>query len=313
MNISNLYPGLMLKNYKELCTILDIKPTNSNNSRKAQYKELERYCTYTKQGQKIIIGELFPDPLPKQDNRKEGNHSKYVEHVKFLLLNKLSQCEGYICTFTKNNLFEFLGMVNPLYLQRVYAKQMITDKDNRISTFDINHFYMRANDRLTRILFDSLNSLKNQFLISYREMDIIVRLNNKGEKEYTEATNKETKIIIDVKRQVLKEMELNSLMQVIFKFKSEEFYSRVSEILKEEYDIEYTFKQFELVFTKENIIDELNRLESKHHRKELNNKVIDTINTNAKNTYDKNIEKYERELENFLLNEKPDMGKYNEM
>lgn len=294
-----------------MCNILNVS-IKTGKSKELQLNELSRYCLYSKDKNKYIIDEIFINPLPKIDHRKEGNNSKYVEHVKFLLLQKLSTCEGYTCTFTKNNLFEFLGMINPLYLDKVIARKIITKNDSRINNFDINHFYMRANDKMTRILFDSLNSLKNQYLISYKEVDIIVRLNIEGEKEFTEATKEETKLIMDIKREVLKDMELNSMMQVIFKFKTEEFYSKVSKILKEEYEIEYTYKQFELIFTKENILDELAMLELKKHKKELNNKVCDIVNLNAKNTYNKNLEKYEKELEDFLLNEKPALGSYTE-
>jgi len=311
MNISNLVSGLILKNYKDLCTTLEI-PIKNGKSKTLQLEDLSRYCTYTRDKNKYIITEVFTEPLEKMDKRIEGNNSKYVEHFKFLLLNKLSQCEGYKCTFTKNNLFEFLGMVNPLYLKKTFAKQQLTKYDDRISSFDINNFYLRANDRMTRILFSSLNSLKNQFLINYREVDIIVRKDIKGKEEHREATTNEIKILMNVKYNVLLDMGLNSMTQVIFKFKTEEFYSKVNEVLKKEYDIEYSYKQFELIFAKENILHELSLLESKKHREELNEKTINAVNCNSQNVYNKNIEKYEQELEEFLFNEKPTMGRYTE-
>ena len=309
MNIQSLTSGLVLKSYKDLCVALEV-PIKTGKSKQIQLEDFSRYFTYTKDKYKYIITEVFEEPLPKEDN-SNGNNSKYVENIKYMLLQKLSTCEGFTCTFTKNNLFEFLGMINPLYLKKVIAKKLIKDNNYNISDFDINHFYMRSNDRMTRILFDSLNSLKRQYLITYREIDIVVRLNIEGEKKHTEATKEEIKLIMDIKHQVLKDMELTTMMQVIFKFKTEEFYKKVTEYLKELYDIEYTYKQFELIFTKQNILGELKRLESKQHKKELNNKVCDIVNLNARNTYEKNIAKYE--LEDFLLNEKPAFGAYSEM
>jgi len=313
-NISNLKEYFKIsntiKNYKEVCTLLE-EPIKTGKSKQLQLEDFARYFKFIKDKQKFIIAEIYPEPLSKQEN-PNGNNSKYVENIKYMLLHKLSTCEGFTCTFTKNNLFEFLGMTNPLYLKKAIAKKLIKDNHYDISDFDINHFYMRSNNRMTRILFDSLNSLKRQYLISYREIDIVVRLNDKEEKEHNEATKEEIKIIMDVKHQVLKDMELTTMMQVIFKFKTEEFYNRVTEILKNDYDIEYTYKQFELIFTKENILEELERLELKQHRKELNDKVCDIVNLNARNTYNKNIAKYEQELEDFLLNEKPSFGIYTE-
>lgn len=311
LNISNLSVNQEIKNYKELCILLG-QPVKSSKSKRLQLKDFERYFVYSRNGNKYIIKEIFPEPLPKVDGRAEGNHSKYVEHVKFLLLNKLATSEGYKCTFTKNNLFEFLGMVNPRYLKRHYAKQLINDKDGRIKNFDINNFYLRANDRLTRILFDSLNSLKRQFLIEYKEVTMVVRLNKFGNEEHTQATEDEVKLIMGIKRDVLTDMGLNSMTQVIFKFKTEEFYNKVNSILTEEFDIKYSYKQLEIIFIRKNIIEELERLNQLNHRKELNTKVINVVNQDASNRYKKNLKEYDEGLDEFLLNEQPAFGKYTE-
>jgi len=310
MDISKLTIGMTFKNYKELCLFLDM-PVKAGKSKILQLEDLSRYCVFTRDKQKYIVTEIFIEPLAKMEY-VNGNNSKYVEHIKYMLLHKLSTCDGYTCTFTKNNLFEFLGMVNPFYSKKAFIKKIIQTNNSDISDFDINHFYMRSNDRMTRILFDSLNSLKRQFLISYREVDMIVRLNEKGIKEHNEANKEEIKLIMDIKRQVLLDMKLTSMMQIIFKFKTEEFYRRVTGILKEEYDIEYTYKQFELIFTKENILEEIEILESKEHKIELNDKVCDVVNKNAYSTYKKNIEKYERELEEYLLSDELAIGNFNE-
>jgi len=316
MNIQTLTSGLILKNYKDLCATLDIKPSSSNNSRKAQYKELERYCTYTKQGQKIIINEIFAEPLPKLDHRKdldkEGNNSKYVDNIKYLILNTLSETEGHKYTLTKDRLFALLGMVNQQYLHKEIIKKVLPKKDDRIGQYEINHFYLRVNNRLTKILFDSLTSLKRRFLIDYREVTMVVRLDQKGIEQHTEATENEIVLITGVKYNVLAEMNLNSIMHVMFKFKTEEFYNRVSEILKNNYGIEYSYNVIELLYKKENVLKELTILEKKRHRKELNNKVIETINNHSQNTYDKNIKEYNEGLEDFLYNDKPMFGKWNE-
>jgi hypothetical protein len=107
-------------------------------------------------------------------------------------------------------------------------------------------------------------------------------------------------------------MKLNSMMQVILKFKTNEFYNKVNKVLKEEYNIEYTYKQLELIFTKADILKELSILELNQQRKELNDKVVDTINVNTWNTYNKQINDYNEKLMDFLLNEKPAFGKYTE-
>ena len=311
MKISKLSEGMTFKNYKELCLFLGIKPMTSTNSKKAQFKELERYCTYTKQGQKITINEIFLEPLDKEDLRIIGTHSKYVDHIKFLTLNLLSEIEEHRILLTKDRLLEALGMVNNRYLHKEESKKILLKQDG-MNKFYINHFFMRANNSLTRILFDSLNSLKRRFLITFEEIITIVRLNSNNIEVHTEATIEEKAIVASAKYKVLLDMNLNSMMQVIFKFKTEEFYRRSNKILKTEHNIEYTYKQIELIFTKEDVLNELSIIELKRHKKELNIKVVDTINVNTWNVYHKQIKDYDEKLMDFILNERPAIGRYTE-
>ena len=65
------------KNYKELCCLLEIEPTTSN-SKKAQMKELGRFCSSHKEGQKIVIDKIYKTPLPKEDNvRNTKNYPQF--------------------------------------------------------------------------------------------------------------------------------------------------------------------------------------------------------------------------------------------
>jgi len=307
MRIDKLSVGLIIKNYKELCIILGIPVKTSTNSKKAQFKELERYCTYTKQGQKITITEIFAEPLAKIDHRKdidkEGNNNKYVEHVKVLLLHTLSKAEGHTYTILKTKLFESLGMVSPQYLDKEKFIKYLLKKDSRFTKFDINHLYLRANDRLTKILFDSLNSLKRRYLLDHWESTIIVRINNKGIEQHLEASDEELALLVSIKYNVLLDMKLNSITQVRFKFKLDEFYRRVNKILNDKYNISYAYTQIEIIYTQEDVLHELSLIEIKQNRKDLNNKVIDTINQNARDVYYKNEKEYNEGLMNFLLDD----------
>ena len=67
MKIENLKVGQIIKNYKELCNILEIK-VSAGNSKKKQLNELERYCKYHKDKNKFIIDGIYDTPLPKINN-----------------------------------------------------------------------------------------------------------------------------------------------------------------------------------------------------------------------------------------------------
>lgn len=85
MNISSLKENQVVKNYKELCSILEIK-AEAGNSKKAQLKELERFINYHKEGNRFIIDEVYKEVKEKliKDKSKEmiifninkGNYSK---------------------------------------------------------------------------------------------------------------------------------------------------------------------------------------------------------------------------------------------
>lgn len=90
MDISNIQAGEIYKNYKELCSILG-EQQKTSNSKNAQLKEWERYFSYSRDGHKFIINEIYNSPQPKQDARSQGNNRKYEsisithpEIVKFL-------------------------------------------------------------------------------------------------------------------------------------------------------------------------------------------------------------------------------------
>ncbi len=77
IKIEVLTSGKTFKNYKVLCRELGLEVKRSGDSRKAQFKELERYCTYSKVGHSIIIEEVFEQPLQKM--KRQGNNTVYSE------------------------------------------------------------------------------------------------------------------------------------------------------------------------------------------------------------------------------------------
>ena len=79
---------------REIAEILGFSlPTPKNiptNTRKAIYRELERYCTYHKEGtgkgQIVVIDEVFSTIHDKKDGRTQGNNSKYIDDLKRIIL-----------------------------------------------------------------------------------------------------------------------------------------------------------------------------------------------------------------------------------
>ena len=76
MKIENLHEGMVIKNYKELCKLLEIN-VSSGNGKIAQVKNLGTYCKYHKEGYKIIIDEIY-----KERKKRENNHYKKYPNFK---------------------------------------------------------------------------------------------------------------------------------------------------------------------------------------------------------------------------------------
>ena len=68
------------KNYRELCKKLNWKIT-SGDCKKAQFKELSRYCKWGKDGYKIKIKKVFENPIPKLSKKKKYKR-KYGKNLK---------------------------------------------------------------------------------------------------------------------------------------------------------------------------------------------------------------------------------------
>lgn len=76
----------VFKNYKEMCNALGWKYYNGGDSRKAQFKDLSCYCNYEKQGQKIIILEVFDEPKERVC-RNQKRDAKYDEIMDIIYYN----------------------------------------------------------------------------------------------------------------------------------------------------------------------------------------------------------------------------------
>jgi len=285
--IEFLHEGQVIKNYKAMCKLFN-EEIKSSDSKKAQEKEWMRYFDFEKDKQKYIITEIYDTPLPKDDARNKGSNCTYLNHIELLLLNYLYKQNDNQASLTIRSILLLLGMINNNYLNNSWQC-----KDERITEFQIDHFYQRSYKKLNRVLFDALNNLKNRRLIDYVE-DKIIKIDENGQTIYRIATVREKDIIREVERTVLLKLGLESMVQVHLKFKNKIFYSEVNNILYDNYKIHFYYKQINLRFTHEHIYDALNETIEKiqNERKILNTKLINYMNEQIGKNIIKTEEKY---------------------
>ena len=296
INTSNLKVGQVVKNYKELCALLE-EEVKTGKSNQLQLDNLNRFFEWEKAGQKFIITDIYDTPLPKVDGRSSGNNSKYVKCIELLLLRYLLDKKDYTATLTKRNWWQILGMINNKYnqIERDKEKREELQKNNPILTsYEIKHFYQRSNKKLQQILFSALNSLSSRKLIEYEIETVIVKEDDKGKMRYEIATKYEKKAILKEERYILRYvMGYEKIIQVFCRFEQDKYYAKVNERLYELYKWQHYFKRIRIVYNQEYISDAINDIGSEIIREELNDKVVSALNNNAAHIYKKKTQEYD--------------------
>lgn len=140
MKIENLKVGMVIKNYKELCKLLEIEE-KGGSSKKAQMKELNRYCKFIKKGYKFKITKIYDEPLPKEDNRSLNPNSRgnnYHNHPQFKVPYEHSKNIGVYAIILNHQIY--IGSTTVNFRTRFLQHRM---KDNKIeftykATNDLN-------------------------------------------------------------------------------------------------------------------------------------------------------------------------------
>ena len=157
MKIENLKVGMVIKNYKVLCELLEI-PVKDGNSKQAQLKALEQVCVYHKEGQKFIIDGIFGGVIPiiygKGENPNSHRNSKVksqpqfkIPHEKFnsigvyaIVLNHQiyigSTTNGFRTRFNQHNSKDNT-MITKEMLQDENAQFVMLKEMNNSSEFEI--------------------------------------------------------------------------------------------------------------------------------------------------------------------------------
>ena len=298
IDTSVLKVGMVVKNYKALCELLG-QPVTDGNSKKYQLKEFERYFDWEKSGQKFVISDIYDAPLSKEDLRKLGNNSIYVKSVEIILLQYLSKQEGYVKTLTKRDWWEILGFSNHGY-GRIPEDQLV-QLDKTITPFEVKHFYQRCNKRLEQILFSALRNLSNRKLIEYEVQMVIYMDDENGQQvSFIANNNNEKKKILNTEREVLLSMGFVSMIQVFSTFRQVEFYHKVNALIEERYGWKGYYKQIEILYLPEYILDDMSQISIQLQKEILNNKIIDTLNENAQNFYNKKLEEFETQKQELM-------------
>lgn len=251
MKIENLIVGQAYK-YKELCEVLEIE-SKGGNTKIAQFKELERYCKYSKQGHSIIIDSINTKAGEKVDNRKIikdndkrklGNNNDISKNLRYMILDLLSRYEskeGVGIGFSKTLLYRHCGMINHNYRNAKGNKKAWANELN-ISEIAIEECLDYTDDRLSKTLRRACSTLQNSNkALGYRFGYNYILKGDKNEIDTQETADIELEDIIrDTEYEVMKQMNISRYEKVYQFGRWKEFKTKVMDILRTEYPLEFS-------------------------------------------------------------------------
>lgn len=275
LNTNNIQEGMIIKNYKELCSLLDIKVT-TGKSKQLQLKEINRYIDYIRDDNKYIILEVYDTPIPTTV------HSKYTRFIQNILLSYLSEKDIPVVYINKNELIRILGLVNNKYIECKKDNSKLLKIPN-MDEYNISEFYKRCDAKILSILESSLKSLKKRLLLDYSDAYKIYYLDSKGEYKYKIADIEEHRYILSVKKRVLDSLHLDSEYQVYLDHRLKaEYYRRINKTVEHEMCWEGVFQCYQIIYNQNHVIQAL-----EEDRLLLNGEVRKYIDSQADRNYNK--------------------------
>lgn len=245
------------KNWKEICEAMEWKAI-CGNYKKARLKDLESICKYHKEGQKIVIDEIYENPIEKNDNRKNNgghNTSKLPEIQRLIVYNLVSYYD--IDKDIYMSISEMIGSVANKYIDEegigLYTGdyKLWKKKKNAISLkfkIDIQtviDFYSMVDISMKGYVKTALNNTKGlTWTYGY-----VVSKHGEYKNEIKEASEKEVAAIKEEEQNVLKEMNIKNIQQVILKGLVKNYYKKLTDSFAEnsilkEYD--YIYKAYHI-------------------------------------------------------------------
>ena len=202
--VENLKVGQVIKNYKELCSLLEIK-TKTGEAKQIQLEKLCNVIDYHKEGHKFVIDKIKAiDEIDFIDKRTLGNNSETSIEIGDVILHKLlTEYRGQEVTITSNELLVRLMLMSEKY------KKFLYETDVFRCEIGINYEYLRKcrlkiGTQLNKRIESALKRLKNSGYIYYNQK-IHLRLINEGGQPYNKILddNRDIGIFLDTKFKAL--------------------------------------------------------------------------------------------------------------
>lgn len=232
---------MVIKSYRELCNILEIKQ-KTGNSKIAQLKEIHRFISTTKQGNRYIIEEIYEFPLPK------ANGNDYNGLLQTLLLDSFIELNKRHVIASPAYLLRRLKMVNCRYGENK-KEQYEYSKQIEVDTEVVNDFFLSTDSTLNSSIRTALNQLRDRALILHTFDLIVVTKNNSHRK----ATRGEKELILESEKETLERLGYDKISKVMFSKNWKRFKRIIKRKLQSSSNIEYYYRGYHITILLEEI------------------------------------------------------------
>lgn len=325
MNIKNLEVNKGYK-YKELCAVLGEDEKGRGNSRNLQFRNWQRYFEWERQGHKYIVQEIYDNPKPKVDGRKNNGRSKvsqsnnkiYQKYIESLILDLLvQQYQNKNTTrkiyMSRDRLLKALSMVNDNYTYCKFNKEQLAAYAE-IRTDNAREFFDLTNTNLLSAVERALKSLDNKFLVKWDLVTTVVInegvevIDDEGnpirlKENHRTATDAERSIILQTESEIAEEMGYDTKQIIYLTGQYEKFVESVCNRINNELELEEEeklltyYKSYDIIFH-ENITKEKEKIDKflmEYEEREnvkitLNGIISKKLLTNAKRRHEKSKE-----------------------
>lgn len=270
-----------IKNYPELCKVLEIDRKTSN-SKKKQFKDLEQFVHFVQEGRKFIIKEIYPHAKARKDGRKSIYEDKKL--MELLIADYLIDSKKNQVVVTRNQMLRHIHAINDNY-SYCSANVPAFSKYAEIPEQIVYDFFNTTNSTFRSAFIDVLEELRDKALIIY---DMTTTVAIAGEK-HREATQKEKELILKLEKETLEEFGFEKLTQARMSRKWLAFDKRIKKRLEKESKINFYYTSYKITVNREFIENEHNNLlkkaleesERELQQSELNANVCKRLSDNA--------------------------------
>lgn len=283
--------GMVIKNYKELCKLIGWEVRNGK-SKKIQMSDLERFCSFHKEGNKIIIDEVYKEPVEKINKRINGNNTIYREKIQNLIIdmcstNEVEKAEDErVIHMSMTKMMSRFNMINDNYLiGRNNMEELSKLKEIPIET--LYDFYDSSFSNAKQNILRALDNLQNRFLINYKQNIMLILRDGRSRI----ANDLDIIFITQAESEVSEEMGVKNKRELFLQRRWNEFRTRVSNRLSNNTDI-YGYYNVVTIYTGSKFRNMILDTEKKREMaKELNKSMAISVLNSAKRRHENSLSK----------------------